>query len=122
MKKLVGFLAAIAIVGLFGIEYSIAQSQTNKQQSQEQTSVRSHQFVDLNKDGICDNFVDANKDGLCDNCQRQGVSSGTGIGRGHGSSKGMGLRIRQFVDENKDGVCDNYQNRHKRWEKLRLKK
>jgi len=122
MKKLVGFLVAIAIVGLFSIEYSIAQSQSGKQQNQVQTSVRNRQFVDLNKDGICDNFVDANKDGRCDNCQRQGVSSGTGMGRRYESGKGRGLRTRQFVDENKDGVCDNYQNRHERWRSLRLKK
>ncbi len=122
MKKLVGFLLAIVIVGLFSIEYSIAQSQTNKKQSQEQTSVRNRQFVDLNKDGICDNFIDANKDGRCDNCQRQGVASGIRMGRHYESGKGGGLRIRQFVDENKDGVCDNYQNRHERWKNLRLKK
>lgn len=120
MKKLVGFLVAIAIVGLFSIEYSFAQNQTSTKQTQ--TSVRNRQFVDLNKDGICDNFVDANKDGVCDNCQRQSVSNGTGTARRYGSSKGVGLRIRQFVDENKDGVCDNYQNRHERWKNLRLKK
>lgn len=122
MKKLIGFLVVIAIVGLFCIEYSIAQSQTNKQQNQVQTSPKNRQFVDLNKDGICDNFVDANKDGICDNCRRQGVSGGTGAGWYSKRGKGMGLRIRQFVDENKDGVCDNYQNRQQRWKNLRLKK
>ncbi len=47
------------------------------------------------------NFVDKNKNGICDNYEQ-----GTRPARGQGkNSQGA-----KFVDKNKDGVCDNYQS------------
>lgn len=66
-------------------------------------------FVDKDKDGICDkqvkgtqkvqgrNFVDANKDGTCDN-------------RG---KRGNNVKGAAFTDKNNDGVCDNKGNRNR---------
>ena len=49
------------------------------------------------------NFVDKNKNGICDNYE-QGTRPARGQGR---NAKGGGAN---FVDKNKDGVCDNYQS------------
>jgi hypothetical protein len=68
------------------------------------------------------NFVDENKDGVCDNAPRDGsgMQNGQGMNRGRGQGQGMqgsGMQNGQgqgmgqganFVDENKDGVCDNF--------------
>lgn len=52
------------------------------------------------------NFVDADKDGVCDNYE-----NGTPGGQGRGPGKGTGLRNGKgsavnFVDANKNGICD----------------
>ncbi len=73
------------------------------------------QFVDANKDGVCDNqaqwqgrgrrqqFADANNDGVCDNAanrkpNRQGYGRGqkgrNGEGRGQGPCNGQGRGMR----------------------------
>ncbi len=47
------------------------------------------------------NFVDKNKNGICDNFENENRPA-----RGQGkNSQGA-----KFVDKNKDGVCDNYQS------------
>lgn len=46
-------------------------------------------FIDDNKDGICDNYADGT-------CPQNGT--GCGYGRGNGN----------FVDDNNDGICDKY--------------
>lgn len=71
----------------------------------------SHQFVDADGDGVCDNwpdgvcqncgtshqFVDADEDGVCDNwtdgkCPKDGTGkrAGHGHGRGHADANGSG--------------------------------
>ena len=66
-------------------------------------------------DGKCKgaNFVDTNKNGICDNYENRTDSvSGNKLkckGQGHKQGKG-----KNFVDANKNGVCDNYENRMKK--------
>ncbi|OQB29116.1 MAG: hypothetical protein BWY08_02238 [Bacteroidetes bacterium ADurb.Bin174] len=48
------------------------------------------------------NFVDKNKNGICDNYEQ-----GTRPARGQKRNAKSGGR--NFVDKNKDGICDNYQ-------------
>jgi hypothetical protein len=59
-------------------------------------------FVDINKDGICDN-QGAGKSGA-----QKGKRDGTGNGQGQGKGKG-----KNFVDANKNGVCDTFESRTK---------
>ncbi len=85
MTKRVLF-SALAGVLIFGGGQLFAQSTATKPQ---QTPVAQRgQFVDTNKDGVCDNFVLRGQ--------------GRGWGRGGGG---------QFVDDNKNNVCDFYENR-----------
>lgn len=57
-------------------------------------------FVDTDKDGICDyvgsgcRYIDSNNDGYFDNYCKRGFSQ-TGYGR-------------NFIDADGNGVCDNY--------------
>lgn len=104
MKKL--FLLLL-FTSLFSIGISNAQTTDNQQ-----TAAKRVQFVDKNKDGICDNaqnikanascpnFVDQNDDGICDNIQKSKTNAGT-------------ANCPNFVDTSKDGICDNYQNNAK---------
>jgi len=67
------------------------------------------------------NFVDANKDGICDNMGTNGSanckgSGGNGCAMGGGQMKGMGKGMgmgkgdcKNFVDADKNGVCDNFE-------------
>ena len=70
-------------------------------------------YVDTNKDGVCDNrnasckaqdcanknanFVDSDKDGICDNRPASGKSQSK-----TNSNKGS-----NFIDADKNGICDN---------------
>lgn len=45
-------------------------------------------FVDSNKDGKCDNFVDNNKDGFNDNPRHMGRNGGDGMRKGRGAGRG----------------------------------
>lgn len=61
------------------------------------------QYVDANKDGICDNI--ANRPG------NRGGNGGNGNCNGAGPGKGKG---RNFTDANKNGVCDQFEARTKK--------
>lgn len=73
MKKLFIF-ATIALFTFAFVTENIHAQKRNGRGCQ----ARTHQFVDANGDGVCDNFVDANGDGVCDNCIKRG---GRGRGR-----------------------------------------
>ena len=61
------------------------------------------------------NFVDKDKDGVCDNQAEKGKGKGKGKGKRHrrgardgsGAKSGSGTRGANFVDKNGDGICDN---------------
>jgi hypothetical protein len=102
-------IIAVSVFMLSAI-YAFAQKKNvSKSDSTNVSAKRGYNFVDKNKDGICDNwqsskpnrtvngknFVDKNKDGICDNRQ---------VSKNNQSGKG-----RNFVDKNNDGICDNRQ-------------
>ena len=51
------------------------------------------------------NFVDADKDGICDNYENGTPGQGRGPGKGTGLRNGKGYFV-NFVDANKNGICD----------------
>jgi len=63
------------------------------------------QFVDANKDGICDNFVNrpANNRGHRGNGVQRGKNNCPNPGQARSGRNGAG---RNFTDENKNGICD----------------
>ena len=74
-------------IGLFLLTAMYATSQQNNTNKPDSAS------GSLKK---CPNYIDKNKDGVCDNWKSSKKSqSGTG---------------RNYVDKNNDGVCDNRQN------------
>ena len=66
-------------------------------------------FVDVNKDGVCDNF--ATSKSAAQKGKGNGTGTCTGNGTGQGQGKGQG---RNFVDADKNGVCDTYEARTKK--------
>jgi hypothetical protein len=65
----------------------------------------------------CTQFVDENKNGMCDNHEKgkmgPGKRNGNGCGKdqGHGQNRqgimnGQGGRCKYYTDENKNGICD----------------
>ena len=122
------FLLSIAMIAMTG---AVSAQNTTKQPTR--NSQQGVNFVDTNKDGVCDNFEKGNggnnpkgdgvrlKDGSgrtsgkgkkafqCQgmrNGQGQGNKNGTGQGLRDGSGNGTGSRG-AYVDANKNGVCDN---------------
>ncbi|MCL5992291.1 MAG: hypothetical protein M1419_09365 [Bacteroidetes bacterium] len=121
MKKFFIFsFSLLLIVGLSSIVLVNAQDnkdvkkETIQNNQQIQNQERGRNFVDKDKDGICDNnkmgtgqrtgrmnnnrginFVDKNKDGQCDNLPN---------GKMNNRSRSVGPN---FVDKNNDGICDN---------------
>lgn len=102
MKKLIvmAVLAAFFSVGT-------SKGQTNQSDTKNKTTSNRGQFVDKNKDGICDNqknrkvnvngrnYMDKNNDGICDNNQNK-VKNNNCCGQGwkHRRGKGCGGRNR----------------------------
>ena len=96
MKK---FIISISVIALFFALNSSLYAQKDSSQTG-----KGKNYVDKNKDGVCDNynsqkgrgrnFVDKNNDGICDNSQgsktnntstvRNGKCDGTGKGNGYG--------------------------------------
>ncbi len=119
MKKLI--LLFVAVVGFTLMSSTItAQTNTNTEKAvvkTEQTAVTPGNFVDKNKNNICDNFeakvksgkganfVDKNADGVCDkraekakmnpNCNGKGMGKGMGKGNCCGQKKGNCNRVGQ---------------------------
>ena len=101
MKTLI-YTTGIALVMLIFPNMLFAQNQTgdNQQAKQENVSntndtVRGRNFIDENKNGICDrfenvkplgkspNFVDADKNGICDHRENGNRGNGKGYGYQH---------------------------------------
>lgn len=71
-------------------------------------------FVDINKDGICDNF-DSNQGRANGISRGQGLGKGNGKGNCKGRGPGQGNRsgkrgVSNFVDANNNGICDHREN------------
>ena len=77
MKKV--FKIALMLVFMGSISFAQAQNAEPKQPVKSDSCKYHKNFVDENKDGICDNYA-----------------------KNHATGKG-----KNFVDENKDGVCDH---------------
>lgn len=85
MKKVIATILGVAMVLCFGATSVFAATQGRGYNN----------YVDENKDGICDyagtarRYTDADGDGVCDNCSVRGIG-----------------RRQNFVDADGDGVCD----------------
>lgn len=109
----------VIITGFAFIAFTaLASAQTKDVSSSfsQQGSGAGVNFVDANKNGICDNFenkqsntsdrrAEANR-----SCGRNGIQMKV-QGRGNGQGNGRGMRncqgnVRNFNDVNKNGVCD----------------
>lgn len=106
MNKLLFFVVSLSILLLYKVD-SFAQCKGNRQNSQR--SGVNCQFVDLNKDKVCDNFIDLDNDGRCDFGKRNGSMKG-GKSLNY-QSRGKGICKRDFIDANNDGICDNFQSK-----------
>ncbi len=111
MKALRSITALFAIMSFMAYQ-GLAQNksanttQTNAQVTQTSTNAAPGNFVDNNKDGVCDNykarikngnsanFTDKNGDGICDNRanagQGRGNPKGCGLGNQHRHGQGQG--------------------------------
>jgi len=110
MKNIGKLILAVAVVMIFAIRLNAQNADSPNQPAQKQKEVNSASgnFVDKDKNGVCDNFearsgngqgrnyVDKDGDGICDNRAKVGKTSGNtcrngqsnqcrhGQGRGHG--------------------------------------
>ena len=116
-------MAMIIFVAFQGISQSAPVSPIDKNQkaTQKMQTNAPGNFVDNNKDGVCDNyqermknghganFVDKNGDGVCDNRQ--------GAGQGKGNPNGYGMGYQHRHGQGKGNCCGSgcgNQNRHGR--------
>lgn len=68
---------------------------------------RSSSFVDVNKNGICDNYE--NRTSSVSDGKRNGNCKGRGQNQKNGQQGRRQGKMMNFVDVNKDGVCDYYE-------------
>ncbi len=66
-----------------------------------------------NETGKCAQFVDNNKNGVCDNFENRQANASGCKGKGHGKCDGTGNhgKGKNYVDANKNGVCDNQEKK-----------
>ncbi|MBW7848473.1 MAG: hypothetical protein H3C41_10390 [Bacteroidales bacterium] len=101
MKKKFFLVTAFSLLTLSGGSL-LAQNTTNPKPVTPAPFQRG-QFVDANKDGVCDNwaqrgqgrggqgqFVDENKNGICDFYESRSNGNNPQFGRGRGAGRGMG--------------------------------
>jgi len=116
-KLLISGLAFLALTTL-----ASAQNKDVSSPLPQSGKARGINFVDTNKNGICDNYE--NNAANSSNCRRLGANNccglgrrqmqgqGNGVGRGRnrfGMGQGKG-RGRNFVDSDKNGICDYYES------------
>lgn len=108
MKTLI-YTTGISLVMLIVPNMLFAQNQTRNDQKSKQEivtksndTVRGRNFIDENKNGICDrfenakplgkssNFVDADKNGICDHRENGNRGNGKGYGYQHRNGKRNG--------------------------------
>jgi hypothetical protein len=108
MKKYFGILAVLTLITFF---MASVESDANGRNGKGNNGNKggnngTHQFVDANGDGVCDNFIDADGDGVCDNCTGKGTGKGNRTGSDFVDADGDGI-CDNFIDADGDGVCDN---------------
>jgi len=130
MKRLSGIILAVAFTTFFAMQGftqndAATQKQTDLSKTGQQKSAQGGNFVDKNKNGVCDNFeargnsghgrnfVDKNGDGKCDNCQSdcKGKGNGKCCGKGVGncqnhSGKGQGCCGKGYGYQHRHGCSD----------------
>lgn len=124
MKALRSITVLFAIMSFmtyqgFSQNGSTNTTQTNSQVAQTSTNAAPGNFVDNNKDGVCDNyqsriknghganFADKNGDGICDN------RPNAGQGRGNPNGCRMGNQHRHGHGQGNCRRCGNgYQHKH----------
>lgn len=106
MKRVVLIIIVICGITIAGNAQSSTATKSEKAKTEnaiskkvENTNVRGN-FVDKDKDGVCDNYkmrgknkdcpnyVDANNDGICDNYKAKGNCCGNCDGKGHHHNNG----------------------------------
>jgi len=118
VKRITVLLAVLLFASYQGFSQNTTATQKDVKAS---TKATPGKFVDVDKDGVCDNyhakmntgrganFVDKNGDGICDN------RGNTGKGQGNHNGCGMGYQHR---DGQGHGNCcgrgNGYQHRHGR--------
>lgn len=118
MKKII--LAVLVLMGTLGP----VSAQNGPPAAQRGTNKNCPGFVDVNKDGICDNLGTAKcmyNNGLGRGQGRMGMGMGRGTGNcngqgvRNGTGRGVnGMRGRYFVDANNNGTCDRFENTPKK--------
>jgi hypothetical protein len=106
-KLLISGLAFMALTTI------VSAQSSGKDQLNKTTPVKGLSYVDVNKNGICDNYENGTSNNRCQrngNFNRRGQRKRCGQGQ---STQGQRPR-RNFVDEDKNGVCDIYEARVKK--------
>lgn len=99
MKNIGKLILAMAIMMIFAFQSNAQNSNSSTQPAQKQKAVNatSGNFVDKDKNGVCDNFearsgnkqgrnyVDKDGDGVCDNRAKVGATSGNTCRYGQGN-------------------------------------
>jgi hypothetical protein len=112
------FIISIALFMLTAVYATSQQNNTNKSDYASGYFKKSPNYIDQNKDGVCDNwksskksqsrkglnYVDKNNDGVCDNRKNTNASFCCGRGNGYGNGQGNGCMHRHGW---KNGKCNN---------------
>ena len=107
MKNLLN-ISVITLCIILGVTFAYADTGkflAKNDKSAKSTQVKGPNFVDKNKDGICDNRDGKGKGGGKGKRHRRGARDGSG--RKNGSNE----KGPNFVDKNGDGICDNRNKR-----------
>jgi hypothetical protein len=96
-KLIISGLALIAIT-------TVAGAQQNNQKKCERNCV---EYVDANKNGVCDNNEKSGS--VSGSYKKAGCGKNCGMGKGNrGITQGQGKRL-NFTDADKNGICDRYE-------------
>ena len=106
------FLTGLAIVAVtsFASAQKPSEDKGNGNGSCNGTS-KCSAFVDVNKNGICDNYE--NRTTNTSRGKGNGTGNCTGIGTAQGQNQGTGKGV-NFIDANQNGICDTYELRTKK--------
>ena len=104
-KLIISGLAFLAITTVAGAQNTEAPSR------QRNSTAKGIAFVDLNKNGICDNYENSASTAAPQKRRGNSKYCGMGLGQrgmGQGQGRGQGRRT-YFVDADKNGICDYYE-------------
>lgn len=105
-KKIAAALALVMCLSVLAATPALAHRHSNRSRRSTVCGV----YVDVNKDGICDNYgphhayVDANGDGTCDNWR---LHHSCADANGDGVCDNDSRHCTSFVDATGDGKCDH---------------